>query len=115
MQRIRLTRNEKRVLRLLSADLWCPDTMPYHKFAEGCIGLECKGLAKCAWASVHKLVDAIITTEGKVYIAENPSLRNPVDWKLAITTAITTGTLIVSIAALLTACHAIQSINFILQ
>lgn len=111
MKRIRLSRNEKRVLRLLNADLWCPDTMPFHKFAAGCIGLERKGLAQCAWASGHELVDAVITMEGKFYIAENPSLRNPVDWKWIITTAITAGTLIVAIAALLTACRAIQSIN----
>lgn len=110
MQKIDLTRNEKQTLRLLAAGLWCPDTMPYHRFAAGCIGLERKGLAKCAWASGHELADAHITTEGEIYLAINPTLRNPIEWKWIITTIITFGAFIVSVVALLTACRALNQI-----
>lgn len=110
MQKVRLTRNEKRTLRLLAAGLWCPDSMPFHQFAAGCIGLKRKGFAQCTRVSGHELADAQITTEGETYLAINPTLRNPIEWKWIITTIITFGAFIVSVVALLTACRALNQL-----
>ena len=98
MERIRLSKEEKQVLRLLSNGMGCPDTYPFHIFAACVDSLERKGLAKGAWAEGHKLVNACITGRGKAYLLANPSLRNPVDWKWVITTAI------VAVAVLFVAC-----------
>ncbi len=105
MKRIRLTKDEKQALRLLTSVGWCPDTFPFHRFALGVEGLEEKGLAMAAWASGHELVSAEITTKGEVYLALNPSLRNPVDWKWVIGTAIALATLL----HLLVACRSFMN------
>ena len=98
MERIRLSKQEKQVLRLLRSGAGCPGTYPFHVFAACVYSLERKGLAKGAWAEGHKLAEACITSRGKAYLLAYPSLRNPVDWKWGITTAI------VAVAVLFVAC-----------
>lgn len=99
MKRIKLSKDEKQAMRLLASVGWCPDTYPFHRFALGVEGLEEKGLALAAWASGHELVSAGLTTKGETYLALNPSLRNPVDWKWVIGTAIALVTLLHLLAA----------------
>lgn len=50
------------------------------------------------------MVDARITPFGREYLAMNPSLRNPVDWRWVITTAIATVAALASIVALFVSC-----------
>lgn len=104
MERISLTKQEKQVLRLLNACCGCPDNYPFYIFASCINSLERKGLAKGMWGESHKLVDARITSMGRTYIALNPNLRNPIDWKWIITTAIALTAAITAIVALFISC-----------
>ena len=104
MERIRLSKEEKQVLRLLSNGMGCPGTYPAHIFATCVESLERKGLAKVAWTEGHKIVDAHLTDSGNTYLSLNPSLRNPVDWKWVITTSIAIVAAVAGIAALFVAC-----------
>lgn len=103
MERILLTKREKEVMRLLQSG-GCPSTYPQHVFASCIDTLERKGLAKGAWASGHELVDARLTSYGRTYITLNPSLRNPVDWKWLITTAIAVMGVMAAVAAIFISC-----------
>lgn len=42
--------------------------------------LENLGLVQCAWTEGHLIEDVRITSRGRLYIDENPHLRNPVDF-----------------------------------
>ena len=109
MERISLTRSEKEVLRLLGGGLGCPDGYPRHVFCACAASLERKGLARCAWAAGHKLVDARITPYGKEYLALNPRLRNPIDWKWVVTTAIALAAVVAGFLALFISCSMLES------
>lgn len=105
MERIRLTKQEKTVLRLLASGCnECPDAYPRHIFVSCIRSLEQKGLAKGAWQEGGEMEDARLTPFGREYLAENPSLRNPVDWRWVITTAIATVAALASIVALFVSC-----------
>lgn len=104
MERIRLSKDEKTVLRLLAGGCGCPDTYPRHVFVSCVERLEMKGLAKGAWTEGHNLEAACITPQGKAYMAQNPDLRNPVDLKWIIATAIATIGAIAGVLALFVAC-----------
>ena len=103
MERIRLNKSEKEVLRLLNNGCGCPETYSRNVFVSCVDKLEMKGLAKGAWSEGHKLEDARITLKGKAYISENPNLRNPVDWAM-IATLIAAFSALVSLIALFIAC-----------
>lgn len=105
MEQIGLTKQEKTVLRLLASGCnECPDAYPRHIFVSCVRSLEHKGLAKGAWQEGGEMEDARITPFGREYLAENPSLRNPVDWRWVITTAIATVAALASIVALFVSC-----------
>lgn len=107
MERIKLSKNEKKVLLLVSSGNDCPDSFPLHIF-NGCVrSLERRGLVKVAYAEGGGVVDARLTSEGRVLLAENPKLSDPIDWKWIITTLIAVGVLLVGIVSLLTACKLI--------
>lgn len=103
MEKIKLSKDEKKVLRLLNGGCGCPDAYPWHVFAACVDSLERKGLAKGAWASGHVLVDARLTSNGEAYLALNPGLRNPVDWQM-VAVAVSVVGLAVSIVAMFVAC-----------
>lgn len=103
MERIRLSKEEKTVLRLLAGGCGCPDTYPHHVFVSCVEKLEMKGLAKGAWTEGHNLETARITPQGKAYVSQNPDLRNPVNWNLVSATIAVIGP-IVSVVALFVAC-----------
>lgn len=105
MERIKLSKSEKKVLRLLLNGCACPDTYPRHVFVSCVDKLEMKGLVKGAWSEGHNLEDVRITPQGRAYVSQNPNLLNPVDWKWVIATSIAAIGLIVSVIALLVACH----------
>ena len=77
MERIKLSKREKRVLRTLSKQGF--DALSEFDFPS--IGnLERMGLARAARIEGGGLEGAALTTMGKEYLADNPRLRNPIDW-----------------------------------
>jgi len=104
MERIRLSKREKEVLRLLNNIGGCPDTYPFDVFASCVETLETNGLAKGAWVEWHTLESARILPKGETYLSLNPTLRNPIDWKWVLTTGISVIGTIVAIIALFIAC-----------
>lgn len=102
MDKIKLTKKEKEVLRLLASGVENTDCYPSH-ILNACVdSLERKGLAQGAWASGHEVIAAKISDKGKMYIALNPKLKNPTDAK----TVISAIGLAVAFAALFVACKA---------
>lgn len=101
MERIRLTKREKRVLRLLSDNrldlLTEMDHPALHELHE-------RGLARVVYIEGGVPEAARLTTFGKNYLAENPKLRNPIDWKWVATTFIAAIAALAAVAALFVAC-----------
>ena len=90
MERIRLTKREKRVLRTLSQQGF--DAL--SEFDAAAIrSLDRQGLVRGAYVEGGNVEDARLTNYGKEYIADNPKLRNPVNW-MAITAIALTGLLL---------------------
>ena len=85
MERIKLTKREKAVLRILSQQgfeaLSEFDASDVRELSE-------RGFVKAAFTEGGVIEDAKLTTKGKEYLRDYPSLRNPVDWKWAVTTTI---------------------------
>ena len=77
MERIKLSKREKRVLRTLSRQGFDAlsefDTAAIHS-------LDNHGLVRAAYIEGGGVEDARLTNMGKEYLADNPRLRNPVDW-----------------------------------
>lgn len=97
MEEKKLSKNEKKVLLLVASGNDCPDSFPMHIFC-GCVrSLERKGLVKGAYVEGGGVATARLTAKGRVFLAENPKLKNPLDWKWIITTAIAVAGLITAI------------------
>ena len=109
MKRIRLSSEEKTVLRMLANGCGCPDIYPRHVFVSAVGSLERKGLAQGAWTEGYDLEDARITRQGMVYLSQNPTLRNPVDWKWVVTTAVAVLAAVAGIASLLISCSLLNN------
>ncbi|MDE5703824.1 MAG: hypothetical protein K2H70_03255 [Bacteroidales bacterium] len=80
MERIKLTKDEKRVLRLVENETDCPETYPAHVYVGCILSLERKGLIKGAYTEGGMVMDARLTNFGKGYVFANPKLRNPLPW-----------------------------------
>ena len=103
MERIKLTKNEKNVLRMVMTDTK-PSHYPAHLYASAVLSLERLGLVKAFWAEETDMpVCVTITNYGRAYLAENPSLRNPTNWT-AITAIATSITAVLALIALFIAC-----------
>ncbi len=109
VQRISLSRNEKRLLcnRQAGVDYY-PDGMSLEAVLHAALMLERHGLLRVLWVEGHTVVDCRLTNFGKAYMLANPHLRNPIDWRWVVTTAISIAALLVAIATLLTACRILQ-------
>lgn len=105
MEWIRLTKNEKRLLRNIALGLsYFPEGMGAASVSACADALERDGLIRGAWASGHELVDATLTSHGAMYLQENPHLRNPIEWSKVAAIAAILGAVAV-IAGLLIACR----------
>ena len=107
MERIKLTRQEKRILLGLH-EHGGKIVMGYPPYeAARCVrSLQEKGLAKGAFVEGGTLEAAAITGDGESYIRRNPKLRNPIDWaKVSAVAAVLA--LLVGIIALFVACSRI--------
>lgn len=80
MERVRLTKEEKKVLRMLQNTDVCPTTYPKSKFNGAVRSLQRKGLARGYWSEEVGLACSVLTDEGKIYLATNPRLTNPMNW-----------------------------------
>lgn len=108
MERIRLTADEKRALRLLREGVLDPESIGARRFARAVRSLQAKGLALAVFSDGGALSDACLSAAGDEYFAVNPRLTNPVDWRWAVATAISTGSLLLAALALLIACSIIK-------
>ncbi len=101
MERIKLSKAEKKVLGLISKHgVQSLDTIPRSQVRRALRSLEEKHLIRAAWIEGGDYETVRLTRNGKDYLIENPKLRNPIEWKWWIGTAIGVTTLTVAIIAL---------------
>ncbi len=107
MERIKLSKTEKKVLRMLDAGFTdVPSDIPYDKYALVASSLKKAGLVKCSFLTNGKVCGIRLTKQGKMYLYDNPYLFNPVNWsKWAAITGIVTA--LISLAVLVIGCVAI--------
>jgi len=101
MDTIKLSKREKYVLRTLNEkghDALCEFDIPAIN------RLMTLGLVRAAFIEGHRLEAAELTTMGKQYLYDNPYLRNPIDWKWIVTTALAAIAAAAAVAALFVAC-----------
>ncbi len=81
MERIKLTKNQKRVLRMVAQgqDV-CPAEFPSHTFNASVRFLQQQGLMDATFDEGGSVEDSKLTNEGRQYLAENPGLCNPINW-----------------------------------
>ena len=105
MERVKLSKDEKTVLRMVAAGQGaCPSEYPSHTFNASVRSLERNGLVKGAYDEGGSVADTRMTQYGRQYMAENPDLRNPVDWKWIVSITVGLIAAVAAIAALFVAC-----------
>ena len=105
MERIKLSRSAKRVLRLLDKGVTqCPTTIPKSIYVGGALELQRNGLAYVHQEEKGDFTVAHISYEGRYYVLENPRLLDPVDWKWVIPTTLTAITAVTTLLLLFVAC-----------
>lgn len=88
MERIRLSREEKKVLRhVVKNGKKQPRGITPIMFHYCLSTLQEKGLVKFR-ANYDEILAAKITVKGAAYLEQNPGLKNPTDWKWIIMMAI---------------------------
>lgn len=106
MERIRLSRAEKKILRLLSIkEQKRPDMFPEHEYNPALRSLEKKNLVNVVRVDGGIVWHVSLTFEGKMYLTENPNLYNPIRWELIFSII----TAICSVVALFVGCTALLS------
>lgn len=81
MERIKLTKREKRALRTISQQGFAALS---ELDAAAIRSLDRLGLVQGAYIEGGGVDDAKLTNMGKVYLMDNPKLRNPIDWKWVV-------------------------------
>lgn len=104
MERIKLTKREKRVLRTLSKQGF----NALSEFDAAAIrSLDNQGLVQGAYIEGSDVEGARLTNYGKEYLADNPKLRTPVDWAKVAAIATIVG-IIVTIVLFIIGCALIR-------
>lgn len=107
MERVRLTKDEKCVLRWLQRnDGGKLKQIEKLAFAPAVRSLEQKGLVRGFWSEEDGLVDAALTESGETYIFFYPRLRNPINWNKVTAIAACISAL-AAVLGLLVACSVI--------
>ena len=107
MERVQLTKVEKRVLRWLQRNDGSKlKQIEKLAFAPAVRSLEQKGLVRGFWSEEVWLVDAVLTESGETYMFFNPRLRNPINWNKVAAIAACISAL-AAILCLLVACSVI--------
>lgn len=82
MERINLTKTEKRVLRELKRDRdTVPDGMDNFTFVDTVLSLTEKRLVQSK-VNYEEVMGLRLTVKGHAYLSGNPKLLNPVDWTM---------------------------------
>ena len=106
MERVRLTKEEKAVLRMLQNTDVCPTTYPKSKFNGVVRSLQRKGLVRGFWSEEEGLICSVLTDEVAEYLATYPRLTNPINWGKVGAVAACISVLL-SVLAMLVACSVI--------
>lgn len=89
MERIKLSKNEKKVLRLLDKHGQdALDTMPRSVVRRALRRLESLSLVRVAWVEGGDFEAVMLSKDGKDYLIENPKLSNGINWKSIIDTTL---------------------------
>lgn len=105
MEKIRLSKSEKRMMLMLSE--YGAEALYDFSATEASIAvrsLQHKGLAKGAFIEEGLLESVTISALGRSYLRQNPSLRNPINWSKVSAIA----SIIMAIIALLIGCSIIR-------
>lgn len=104
MERIKLSKTEKKVLFMLSAGLADGQTaVPSDKYALAIRSLHDKGFVFGAFVEGGGVEATRLTNKGRLYLYDNPNLNNPMDWsKVAAVAGIIAA--IAAVAALFVSC-----------
>lgn len=106
MERIKLSNSSKKVLRIIADGITSrPAAMDTVEWDRGALALQCVGLAVCHREEGGSVEVCRITELGTLYLATFPSLRDPFDWRWAVTTAIATIGAAAAFSALFIACR----------
>ena len=109
MERIKLSKSEKEVLRIVAEFNGSkPSTYPEHTFNAAAYSLQQKGLVKAKFLTTGAVCSIYLTDLGKHYLCENPMLKNPIDWKIITGVIIPLAAIIFSIISLFVSCVAIR-------
>ena len=104
MEKIKLTRAEKQVLRELHrGNNNIPNGIDNYTFVDAVLSLVDKRLIKSV-VNGDKVIDCKLTAKGYAYICSNPHLHNPVNWS-AIAAIASIVTAIATTLALCVACN----------
>jgi DNA-binding PadR family transcriptional regulator len=100
MEKINLSNTQKKVLRSISLSDKRPDTIPESVYNPTVRSLERAGLVRAMYEEGGGVVDVRLTDDGIIYLAENPTLENPVAWQSALAIIAS----IISVIALFISC-----------
>ena len=107
MERIYLTKDEKRVLRHVKEHgKKQPRNITPTVYSYCLITLQEKGLVVFQ-VNYDEILYAALTIKGKAYFEQNPSLCNPIDWKWIINTSILAIGAMAAVLGLFIACNLI--------
>ena len=85
MERIKLAKSEKRLLRyIMKSGEGKPLGMTEYDYFYAAAGLKSKGLARVAYVEGGDIEDVTPTKLGRSYYSANPMLLNPIDWGLTV-------------------------------
>lgn len=95
MERVRLTKAEKQVLRMISKGIHlCPSEYPLHTFNTSVRTLFNKGFIQAMFQEGGGVIDTKMTDYGVQYMAQYPLLHNPVNWSLVVASISAIGTIL---------------------
>jgi hypothetical protein len=101
MERIRLSKSEKEVIRLLNTGVAnVPGNVVRKGYSHTAHSLQDKGLVRCTYLVNGEVWDMRLTQFGKEYLFENPRLYNPINWNLTLAII----SVVISIITLLVVC-----------
>lgn len=88
MERVKLSKNEKKVMRCIASGGRCSDSFPAKVYSRCVRSLGWKGLVKSGYIEGGVAELARLTPDGRDYLAGNPNLTNPSNRVMIIIIAI---------------------------
>ena len=88
MERVKLSKNEKKVMRCIASEGRCADSFQAEIYSRCARSLERKGLVKGGYIEGGEAESARLTPDGRDHLAVNPNLTNPINRGMIIIIAI---------------------------